>query len=100
MRAKHDPTLRCLKHAVDFKEHNNNIIQRTALPRTESGYRDKLLILNVRPQAINPPDIQSCHAFMECIKKGTMVGLRKGQPSTRCLGFQATLHRVEERKKH
>ncbi|KAJ5737901.1 Zinc finger C2H2 [Penicillium malachiteum] len=74
MRTKYDQTLKYLNNVVDFGEHNNNVLQRNILPRTESGYRDKLILfdmfLKLHPQATTPPDIQTCRAFMEWIGWG------------------------------
>jgi hypothetical protein len=36
-----------MANVVDFGEHSNNEIQRTVLPRTESGYKETLLIFAV-----------------------------------------------------
>jgi hypothetical protein len=38
--------LKYMANVVDFGEHSNNEIQRTVLPRTESGYKETLLIFD------------------------------------------------------
>ncbi|KAJ5199427.1 Zinc finger C2H2, partial [Penicillium cf. griseofulvum] len=56
IRTKRDPILKYMANVVDFGEHSNNEIQRTVLPRTESSYKETLLIFN--------------KAFLEWVVKG------------------------------
>ncbi|KAJ6024796.1 zinc finger protein [Penicillium herquei] len=84
-------TLKLFNHVVDFQEHNNNVIQRNVLPRTESRYTDKLnlfdIFLKLHPQAISPPDIQTCRAFMEWIGRGTYGRIEERPTVETMLGF-------------
>ncbi|KAJ5491931.1 Zinc finger C2H2 [Penicillium expansum] len=91
MRTKHNPTLKYMANVVDFGEHSNNEIQRTVLPRTESGYSDTLLIFDnfvtLHPQAIIPPDIRTCRAFLEWVSRG-MNGRIEERPTVETIqGF-------------
>ncbi|KAJ5772119.1 Zinc finger C2H2 [Penicillium odoratum] len=91
MRTQHDPTLSYVGNVVDFGEHSNNEIQRAVLPRTESGYSDKLLLFDkfvkLHPQAVIPPDIRTCRAFLEWIAKG-MNGRIEERPTVETIkGF-------------
>src|SRR4051812_29129905 len=90
IRTKYDPTLKYMANVVDFGGHSNNEIQRAVLPRTESGYRHKLLFSTSKSQprqqrnkslnyasipsfgklyleAVIPPDIRTCRAFLEWV---------------------------------
>ncbi|KAG0160181.1 hypothetical protein PDIDSM_7708 [Penicillium digitatum] len=91
MRTKHNPTLKYMANVVDFGEHSNNEIQRTVLPRTESGYSDTLLTFDkfvaLHPQAIIPPDIRTCRAFLEWVSRG-MNGWIEERPTVETIqGF-------------
>ncbi|KUM55404.1 hypothetical protein ACN42_g11877, partial [Penicillium freii] len=91
MRTKHDPTLKYMANVVDFGEHSNNEIQRAVLPRTESGYSDTLLIFDdfvtLHPQAVIPPDIRTCRAFLEWVSRG-MNGRIEERPTVETIqGF-------------
>ncbi|KAJ6001624.1 zinc finger protein [Penicillium canescens] len=91
MRTKHDPTLKYMANIVDFGEHSNDEIQRAVLPRTESGYRDKLLIFDkfvkLHPQAVIPPDIRTCRAFLEWVARA-MHGRIEERPTVETIqGF-------------
>ncbi|KGO60662.1 hypothetical protein PEX1_038750 [Penicillium expansum] len=91
MRTKHNPTLKYMANVVDFGEHSNNEIQRTVLPRTESSYSDTLLIFDdfatLHPQAVIPPDIRTCRAFLEWVSRG-MNGRIEERPTVETIqGF-------------
>ncbi|KAJ5741093.1 Zinc finger C2H2 [Penicillium malachiteum] len=91
MCTKDNQALKYFSHVVDFQEHNNNVIQRTVLPRTESRYRDQLVLFNtflkLHPQAISPPDIQTCRAFMEWIGRGKHGRIEEKPTVETMLGF-------------
>ena len=99
-----------MANVVDFGEHSNNEIQRAVLPRTESGYSDTLLIFDeyvpivgaekqslnrasitsfatLHPQAVIPPDIRTCRAFLEWVSRG-MNGRIEERPTVETIqGF-------------